>query len=104
MCIMENMTSNDAKSKTKENEMNTNETTLKLDAELKRETERAFLMAVETDTQTGLSVCEIWFPKSRTELCEGGIEIEAWLYNAKASEMNSNFICFIELTSTLAAA
>ena len=83
--------------------MTTNET-IKLNATLKRETEKAFLMDCETDTENGLSHSEIWFPKSRTQLCEGGIEIESWLYNAKAKEMNADFICFIELTNKIANA
>ena len=86
--------------KNERNEMK-NET-LKLNATLNRETEKAVLMDCEIDTNTGLSHAKVWFPKSRTELCEGGIEIESWLYNAKADEMNGNFICFIELAATAA--
>ena len=81
--------------------------TIKLNATLERETEKAFLMDCEIDTNSGRSHAKVWFPKSRTELCEGGIEIEAWLYNAKADDVvkkqnRSNFLCFIELAATAA--
>ena len=90
----------------RQNEMK-NET-LKLNATLERETEKAFLMDCEIDTNSGRSHAKVWFPKSRTELCEGGIEIEAWLYNAKADDVvknqnRSNFLCFIELSKATAA-
>lgn len=78
-----------------------NETKIKLDAKLERETEKAFLMDCEIDTQNGLDHAKIWFPKSRTELCEGGIEIESWLHSAKANEMNADFICFIEVNNKI---
>ena len=75
--------------------MTTNET-IKLNATLKRETEKAFLMDCETDTENGLLHSEIWFPKSRTQLCEGGIEIESWLYNSLMFLDKMEEVCLFE--------
>ena len=53
---------------------------------IERETERAILFDAFVENAAQCFGVKIWFPKSQIKICEGSIEVPAWLHSAKEAE------------------
>ena len=73
---------------------------LKIQAQVKRETEKALLLTVNCDFYQGLKGLDLWFPKSQAAVIDDGlVNIAEWIVNKKKDEVKESyrgFICFIE--------
>ena len=73
---------------------------LKIQAQVKRETEKALLLTVNCDFHQGLKGLDLWFPKSQVTVIDDGlVNIAEWIVNRKKEEVKESyrgFICFIE--------
>ena len=53
---------------------------------IERETDRAILFDAFVENAAQCFGVKIWFPKSQIKICEGSIEVPAWLHSAKEAE------------------
>ena len=58
-----------------------------IDAEIKRETEKACLLNVTVDTSLGLKGINIWLPKSQIKVDDEGVFAEEWIIKSKNREI-----------------
>lgn len=54
-----------------------------------RETEKAYLVAVEVENGAGRRGKEVWWPKSQVKMHDGYMEVPEWLVEAKLNDMGA---------------
>ena len=65
---------------------------------IERETEKAYLVAVEIDTAAGRRAAQVWFPKSQIEMGDGFAMVPAWLLGKKNQELSSKRGSWVEFS------